>query len=77
VDPMRSLEASPGMLVRVKADHWKSEFGGMLGVIEESWGSPEYAALDVRLEDGRSELFWFHELDAVGAGARTAYYDGS
>jgi hypothetical protein len=78
---MQSLQASIGMLVRVKAAHWKSGFGGMVGVIEGSWGSPEYAALDVRFEDGRSELFWFHELDAIGeeAGlpARIAFYDGS
>jgi hypothetical protein len=51
------------MLVRVKEDQWKSEFAGMLGTVEHRWGSPDYPALDVRLEDGRLELFWFHELD--------------
>jgi hypothetical protein len=48
----------------------------MGGIIEQCWGSPDYRALDVRLEDGRSELFWFHQLDTV-APARDAYYDGS
>jgi hypothetical protein len=27
------------------------------------WGHPDYPAVDVRLEDGSLELFWFHELD--------------
>jgi hypothetical protein len=48
----------------------------MGGTIEHCWGSPEYLAVDVRLEDGRSELFWFHQLDTA-APARVAYYDGS
>jgi hypothetical protein len=33
--------------------------------VEHSWGHPDYPALDVRLEDGRLELFWFHEVDKV------------
>jgi hypothetical protein len=47
----------------------------MGGIIEQCWGSPDYLALDVRLEDGRSELFWFHQLDTA-APTRAAYYDG-
>jgi hypothetical protein len=58
-------EPQPGMLVRVKERLWRSEFGGMLGTVEHRWGHPEHPALDVRLEDGRLELFWFHELDEV------------
>jgi hypothetical protein len=63
---MQSHEPHPGMLVRVvrvREGHWKSRFGGMLGVVEQRWGHPDYPALDVRLADGRLELFWFHELD--------------
>jgi len=48
----------------------------MGGVIEECWGSPDYLALDVHLEDGRSELFCFHELDTATP-AWVDYYDGS
>jgi hypothetical protein len=48
----------------------------MGGTVEHCWGSLDYLALDVRLEDGRSELFWFHQLDTV-APTRVAYYDGS
>jgi hypothetical protein len=37
----------------------------MVGTIEERWGNPEYIALDVLLDDGRSELFWHHELEEI------------
>ncbi len=62
---MQSHEPHPGMLVRVKEGHWRSEFGGRLGTAEHRWGAPEHPAFDVRLEDGRLQLFWFHELDEI------------
>ena len=62
---MGPYEPHPGMLVRVKQRHWRSEFGGMVGTVERRWGNAEHPALDVRLEDGSLELFWFHELDEV------------
>jgi hypothetical protein len=73
---MQPQEARPGTAVRVKQGHRRPELEGMSGIIEHRWGSPEYLALDVRLEDGRSELFWFHQLDTA-APARAAFYDGS
>jgi hypothetical protein len=74
---VQSHEARPGTAVRVKEGYRKKpELEGMGGTIEHCWGSLDYLALDVRLEDGRSELFWFHQLDTV-APARVAYYDGS
>jgi hypothetical protein len=69
---VRLREARPGVAVRVKDGLWRSEFGGMLGTVEHMWGHPDHPALDVRLEDGRSELFWFHELEKVQEEARTA-----
>jgi hypothetical protein len=62
---LQSREAHTGMTVRVKEGHWKSGFSGMRGTVERRWGHPDHAALDVRLEDGRLELFWYHELDRV------------
>ena len=73
---MQSHEARPGTAVRVREGYRRSELEGMSGTAEQCWGSPDYLALDVRLEDGRSELFWFHQLDTVPP-ARVAYYDGS
>jgi len=28
-------------------------------------GNPEYVALDVLLKDGRTQLFWYHELEEI------------
>ena len=60
---MQPHEPHPGMPVRVSEGHWKPRFGGMVGVVEQRWGHPDHPALDVRLGDGRLELFWFHEVD--------------
>jgi hypothetical protein len=73
---VQSHEARPGTAVRVRESYRKPELEGMSGIIEHCWGSPGHLALDVRLEDGRSELFWFHQLDTVTP-ARFAHYDGS
>ena len=72
---MESYEACPGTAVRVREDYRRPELEGMGGTIEQCWGSADYLALDVRLEDGRSELFWFHQLDTATP-ASVAYYDG-
>ena len=63
---MQAHEPHSGMPVRVKERLWRSDFGGMLGTVERRWGHTDYPALDVRLEDGRLVLFWFHELDQAG-----------
>lgn len=61
--PLESHEACPGVMVRVREGYRKSEFDGMLGTIKRNFGHPDYAAVDVELEDGRLELFWHHQLD--------------
>ncbi len=43
----------------------RPEWRGLTGTISGRWGHPEYVALDVRMEDGRSQLFWHHELERV------------
>jgi hypothetical protein len=60
---MQSYEPRLGMKVRVKGKPWRSEFDGMVGTVVHRWGSPDHPALDVRLQDGRLVLFWFHELE--------------
>jgi hypothetical protein len=72
VNLLQSHEARTGITIRVNEKHWKSRYRGMLGTVEHKWGHPDHPALDVRLEDGRLELFWFHELDKVQEKARTA-----
>ena len=66
-EDVRSEEASIGARVRVGERGLHSELRGLRGRIIGRWGHPEYVALDVRLEDGRSQLSWHHELeDASG-----------
>ncbi len=60
---MRSEQARIGAMVRVGESSLRSEWRGLTGRITERWGAPEYVALDVRLEDGSTQLFWHHELE--------------
>ena len=62
---MRSEETSIGARVRVGESRLRSELRGLTGKIIGRWGHPEYLALDVRMEDGSSQLFWHHELEEV------------
>lgn len=70
---MRSEEARIGKRVRVRKDHRRAELRGREGTIAHSWGNPGHPALDVLLDDGDWQLFWYHELEPVGeddSGAR-------
>jgi hypothetical protein len=62
---MQAYEARRGTVVRIKEGHWKAEFAGMLGTVQACWGNSEHAAVDVLLEDRRSELFWLSDLTVV------------
>jgi hypothetical protein len=62
---LQAYEARRGKVVRVRHGHWKDEFAGMRGTIQERWGNSEHAAVEVLLEDGRSELFWLADLSEV------------
>ncbi len=62
---MRSEQARIGARVRVGEAGLRSEWRGMTGRISGRWGHHEYLALDVRLEDGSSQLFWHYELEKV------------
>lgn len=65
---MMSEEALIGMRVRVGESLLRADLRGREGTIAGRWGSPDYAALDVLLDDGRSELFWYHELEEIEGG---------
>jgi hypothetical protein len=56
---MEWYEARRGALARVRDGHW------MLGTVQHCWGQSEHAAVDVLLEDRRSELFWITDLDVA------------
>ena len=70
---MRPEEAQIGKRVRVRKDHRKTDFRAREGTIANRWGNPTYPALDVLLDDGVWQLFWYHELeqlDVDDSGAR-------
>ena len=46
-----------------------SEWRGLTDTVSGKWGHPKYLALDVLLEDGRTQLFWHHELEEIAEGA--------
>ena len=62
---MLSEEARIGKRVRIRADHRSVPLRGLEGTIEKRWGNPAYVALDVMLDDGDSELFWYYELEEI------------
>jgi hypothetical protein len=56
-------EARPGMLVRVIEDRRRPAYEGKVDIVKGTFGNAHYPALDVQLEDGRMELFWYHQLE--------------
>jgi hypothetical protein len=60
---MRSQDVQLGMLVRVSQLHRNVDYRGQTGVVQQRYGNVHYAAFDIQLLDGRSELFWHHEFD--------------
>ena len=65
---MELQEVRSGTVVRVKEGYRKPDLVGMRGTVRTCWGHPDYSAVDIELEDGRSELLWFHQLEVVGEG---------
>src|SRR5215217_1682137 len=64
---MRSEQARIGARVMVGNCGRRSEGRGLTGTVTQKWGDPTYLALDVLLEDGRTQLFWHHELEDIDA----------
>jgi hypothetical protein len=62
---VRSEEAVIGMRVMVGESGLGCEWRGLTGTISGRWGNPEYLALEVVLEEGRTQLFWHHELEEI------------
>ena len=62
---MKSEEARVGARVRVRPGYRKSGLWGTLGTIAKVWGAPHYVVVEVRLDGGRSELLWCHEVEVT------------
>jgi len=55
--------ARVGMRVWVQLDYRKPHRQGALGTIKKHYGIPDYTAFEVLFPDGKSELFWEHQLE--------------
>jgi len=62
---IRPEEAQIGKRVRVRKDLRTTTWRGQEGTIAKRWGAPGYPALDVLLDDGVWQLFWYHELEPL------------
>ncbi len=68
---MRSQEeAQVGMKVRVREDYRISGLRGIVGKVVGSYGATEFIALEVHFPDGRHQLFWPGDLEAVASPER-------
>jgi hypothetical protein len=62
---MSLREVSVGARVKLRPAYRKRELRGAVGTVEKAWGEPHYAAVQVRLDGGRSELLWHHEVEVI------------
>ena len=67
---MESREARTGTVVRL-LDGERRGGKGCVGTVERTYGHPDYLAMEVRFEDGGTELCWHHELAKVEESAPT------
>jgi catechol 2,3-dioxygenase-like lactoylglutathione lyase family enzyme len=59
---MRPEEAQVGKRVRVRMDYRRTNLRGKKGTIANRWSNPYFTALDVLLDDGTWQLFWYYGL---------------
>jgi hypothetical protein len=62
---MSLREARVGTRVKVRPACTKPGLQGAVGTVEKVWGEPLYAAVEVRLDGGGSELLWRHEVEEI------------
>ena len=62
---MKSREARVGARVRISTAYRKRGLQGAVGTVEKVWGEPHYPVVELRLDGGRSELFWRHEVEVI------------
>ena len=52
-----------GTRVRVQLDYRKPHRQGAVGTIRKRYGTRQYTAFEVLFPDGKTELFWDHQLE--------------
>ena len=61
---MNAEDVQLGMLVQVSQLHRKLDYRGQTGIVQQRYGNANYEAFDIQFSDGRSDLFWHHELES-------------
>ena len=61
-DAIRSEDLRTGMRVRINADR-SADFDGRVGTVTQTYGDPEYRAVEVRFDGGGIGLFWHHQVE--------------
>jgi hypothetical protein len=56
-------QARVGKEVKVPGDRYEPELRGVVGSVLRCYGEPEYMALEVIPKEGRSRIFWHHEVE--------------
>ena len=70
---MRPEEVRIGKRVRGRKNLRTTDPEGQEGTIVKRWGNPSYPALDVLLDEGKWQLFWYHELEPLDEDDRGAW----
>lgn len=63
---MREDRARIGTRVKIVGDHVRPDLAGQKGTIVRAYNSRTKTALHVRLDDGRWQLLWPHEVEPSG-----------
>jgi hypothetical protein len=71
---MTAEQARPGTRVRVMEHHRGEERRGLMGTVVARYRGEEYVAVNVRLADGESRLFWPRDLEEISSPLR---FDGA
>jgi hypothetical protein len=56
-------DARLGTSVQVLLDYRKPQRRGSVGTVKKRYGTDHYTAFEVLFPDGKSELFWEHQLE--------------
>ena len=63
MQPTQLENPQVGTRVRVQSDYREQQRRGAVGTIKKRYGVPEYTAFEVLFPDGRTKLFWEHQLE--------------
>jgi hypothetical protein len=70
---VKEEEAQVGVRVKVSERHGRHDLAGQKGTIVRTYRSPPKTGLHVRLDDGRWQLLWPHDLEPLRGDSETEH----